>query len=135
MVERLESAGGQIDGPKVPPRPGRVLIADDDPLVRETLRELLDGYGFEVVGEAATGVEAVRLAGERGPEVILMDVIAVRKGGRGEARPPLAWRGRLRARHHPAAVGRPVEAAVGAVGLVEGPGAHRDPHGPLRVRR
>lgn len=74
MEARVETAGDQIDGPEVLPRPGRILIADDDPLVREALRELLEGYGFEVVGEAANGVEAVRLAGERAPEVVLMDV-------------------------------------------------------------
>ncbi|GBC87440.1 Chemotaxis protein CheY [bacterium HR12] len=53
---------------------GRVLLADDDPLVREALRDLLEDYGFDVVGEAGTGVEAVRLADERAPEVVLMDV-------------------------------------------------------------
>lgn len=74
METRVEAARGRFDGPKVPQRPGRVLIVDDDPLVRETLRELLEGYGFEVVGEAANGAEAVRLAGERAPEVVLMDV-------------------------------------------------------------
>jgi len=60
---------------------GRVLIADDDPLVREALRELLEGYGFEVVGEAGDGLEAVRLADERAPEVVLMDVRMPRMDG------------------------------------------------------
>lgn len=60
---------------------GRVLIADDDPLVREALRDLLESYGFEVVGEAGDGLEAVRLAGERAPEVVLMDVRMPRMDG------------------------------------------------------
>lgn len=60
---------------------GRVLIADDDPLVCEALRELLESYGFEVVGEAGDGLEAVRLADERAPEVVLMDVRMPRMDG------------------------------------------------------
>jgi DNA-binding NarL/FixJ family response regulator len=65
---------GAADALRVAEGSGRVLIADDDPLVREALRELLDGYGFEIVGEAGDGSEAVRLADERAPEVVLMDV-------------------------------------------------------------
>lgn len=74
MVQSVEAPTGGIGEPGDPARPGRILIADDDQLVREALHELLDGYGFDVVGEAANGVEAVRLAGERAPEVVLMDV-------------------------------------------------------------
>jgi DNA-binding NarL/FixJ family response regulator len=65
---------GAADALRVAEGSGRVLIADDDPLVREALRELLEGYGFEIVGEAGDGSEAVRLADERAPEVVLMDV-------------------------------------------------------------
>ncbi len=74
MVQSAETRRGEVDGPEGPPGPGRVLIADDDQLVREALRELLEGYGFAVVGEAANGLEAVRLADQRAPEVVLMDV-------------------------------------------------------------
>lgn len=53
----------------------RLLIADDHPIVRSGLVGLLaDEPGFEVVAEAADGDEAVRLAAETQPDVILMDL-------------------------------------------------------------
>lgn len=54
----------------------RVLIADDHPVFRYGLRALLqtEASTIEVVGEAATGEEAVALAAQVSPEVILMDV-------------------------------------------------------------
>ncbi|MFC0505157.1 response regulator [Micromonospora costi] len=52
-----------------------VLLADDHTLVRESFRVLLDvSPGFQVVGEAGTGAEAVRLARRHRPDVVLMDV-------------------------------------------------------------
>jgi two component transcriptional regulator, luxR family len=53
----------------------RVVIADDQQLLRQSLAHLLDAQtGIRVVGEAATGVEAVSLARELVPDVILMDI-------------------------------------------------------------
>ena len=53
---------------------GRVLVAEDDPFVRVTLGELLEGEGFEVVGLAANGAEAVAMTEHAEPEVVLSDV-------------------------------------------------------------
>jgi DNA-binding NarL/FixJ family response regulator len=53
----------------------RVLLADDQPLIRAGLRVLTqDTPDIDVVGEAGTGTEAVRLAGEVRPDVVVMDI-------------------------------------------------------------
>jgi DNA-binding NarL/FixJ family response regulator len=53
----------------------RVLIADDHPVVRDGLRGMFSGAdGFEVVGEAATGAEAVARTEAVRPDVVLMDL-------------------------------------------------------------
>jgi response regulator NasT len=52
----------------------RVLIAEDEALIRMDLREMLVEEGHEVVGEARDGAEAVSLARELRPEIVFMDV-------------------------------------------------------------
>jgi DNA-binding NarL/FixJ family response regulator len=52
----------------------RVLVVDDQELVRAGLRAILEASGVDVVGEAGDGTAAVRLAAEMQPEVVLMDV-------------------------------------------------------------
>jgi len=53
----------------------RILLADDHKIVRDGLRSLLQAEAdLEVVGEAANGREAVRLAQELSPDVVVMDV-------------------------------------------------------------
>lgn len=52
----------------------RILIADDHPLFRDGLRSLLTANGHEVVGEARNGREAIELARQLEPDMVLMDV-------------------------------------------------------------
>jgi two-component system response regulator DegU len=59
----------------------RLMLADDHRMLREGLRRSLSDEGFEVVGEASDGEEAVALAGTLSPDVILMDVTMPNVGG------------------------------------------------------
>jgi DNA-binding NarL/FixJ family response regulator len=52
----------------------RVLVVDDHRMLREALVELLEQAGFEVAGEAADGADAVALAKQLTPDVVLMDL-------------------------------------------------------------
>ena len=60
----------------------RVMIVDDHSIVRVGLKQVLEQSGeFEVVGQAADGEEAVRVAAEVSPDVVVMDVIMPGKDG------------------------------------------------------
>ena len=52
----------------------KILIVDDEVVVAETIRRQLRSLGYLVVGIVATGVEAIQLAGEHQPDVVLMDI-------------------------------------------------------------
>ena len=58
----------------------RVLIAEDEAIIRMDLREILEEEGYEVV-EASDGEEAVRLAREMRPELAILDIKMPRKNG------------------------------------------------------
>lgn len=61
------------EGERTEPR--RILIADDHPLLRESLRQMLsEGSALEVVGEASDGSEALELCRCLYPDLVLMDV-------------------------------------------------------------
>src|SRR3954469_2557491 len=51
----------------------RILVAEDETIIRLDLRELLERAGFEVVAEARDGVEAVELAGSSRPDLAIFD--------------------------------------------------------------
>ncbi len=64
------------------PDPIRILVVDDHAVVREGLRAFLAlQEGFEIVGEAADGDEALRRAAELDPDVILMDLVMPGRDG------------------------------------------------------
>ena len=65
------SAGGKI----------RVLLADDHSLVRGSLRALLEKHGHEIVGEAGNGEDALALAAQLRPQVVIMDLEMPGTGG------------------------------------------------------
>jgi DNA-binding NarL/FixJ family response regulator len=64
----------------------RVLIADDHPVVAEGIRQLLASQGFDVVGAAHDGAEAVRMAAELQPEITLLDIVMTQMNGVDAAR-------------------------------------------------
>src|SRR5207245_488057 len=52
----------------------RVLLVDDHDLFRRGLRSLLEEHGVDIVGEAASGTEALAISRETAPDVIVMDL-------------------------------------------------------------
>jgi AmiR/NasT family two-component response regulator len=56
------------------PAPRRVLIAEDEALIRLDLKEMLEEEGYAVIGEAADGEQAVELAASLHPDLVILDV-------------------------------------------------------------
>jgi DNA-binding NarL/FixJ family response regulator len=54
--------------------PTRILIVDDHPITRDALSSLLQAHGFEIVGVAADGAEAIEEAARLQPELVLLDL-------------------------------------------------------------
>ncbi len=52
-----------------------VLIVDDIPFVRKTLKQILTNLGYRVVGEAETGEEAIHVFQETNPDLVTMDLV------------------------------------------------------------
>ncbi|MBO0880423.1 MAG: ANTAR domain-containing response regulator [Mycobacterium sp.] len=71
--------GSTTDGDALTPR--RVLIVEDEALIRLDLAEMLREEGYEIVGEAGDGQEAVELAQQLKPDLVIMDVKMPRRDG------------------------------------------------------
>ena len=52
----------------------RVVIADDEVLIRMYIREILENNGYEVVGEAEDGLDAIAVCRQKKPDFVIMDV-------------------------------------------------------------
>jgi DNA-binding NarL/FixJ family response regulator len=60
----------------------RILLVDDHPIVRQGLKTLLEGHsGWDVIGEASDGAEAVEKAKDLNPDVMVLDVTMPRMNG------------------------------------------------------
>ncbi|MDT3399102.1 response regulator [Streptomyces sp. B1866] len=62
------------DTSHIPPTTTRVVIAEDEALIRLDLKEMLEEEGYSVVGEAGDGESAVALAREHRPDLVILDV-------------------------------------------------------------
>ena len=67
--------------PDAAAKPHRVLVAEDEALIRLDLAEMLTEEGYEVVGQAGDGQEAVDMAEELRPDLVIMDVKMPRRDG------------------------------------------------------
>jgi len=67
--------GPNTDEESLGPDPIRVLVADDDPLARKMICDQLTADGVPIVGQASDGDEAVELALELRPDVVVMDLV------------------------------------------------------------
>lgn len=64
----------------------RILIAEDEAIIRLDLREMLEEEGYEVVGEAGDGSTAVKLAEELTPDLVILDIVMPGMDGLGAAK-------------------------------------------------
>ncbi|MBM9505578.1 ANTAR domain-containing response regulator [Actinacidiphila acididurans] len=72
--EESTPAPREDDQSHVPPATTRVVIAEDEALIRLDLKEMLEEEGYSVVGEAGDGETAVKLAEELRPHLVILDV-------------------------------------------------------------
>jgi DNA-binding NarL/FixJ family response regulator len=70
--QHAHTTNGQT--PAEPPSALTILIVDDHPVFRQEAREMLEGAGYDVVGEADTAGDAITNARKLDPDVVLLDV-------------------------------------------------------------
>jgi len=59
----------------------RILVADDASFMRMMIREIVEDEGYEVVGEASDGIEAIDMYRELHPDIVTMDIVMPRRSG------------------------------------------------------
>jgi response regulator NasT len=69
-----------------------VVIAEDEALIRMDLAEMLAEEGYDVVGQAGDGEEAIRLAIEHRPDLVILDVKMPKLDGLSGRGTPARWR-------------------------------------------
>ena len=70
----MESNGSHITNPVEDPDALRILICEDEIVVATDIKICLDNFGYNVVGIASTGQEAVAMAEDFKPDIALMDI-------------------------------------------------------------
>ena len=74
MAEPLGAIGGNPPGPEVADGRVRVVLAEDEAIIRLDLKETLEEEGYDVVGDTGRGDRAVELVAELDPDVVILDV-------------------------------------------------------------
>ena len=59
----------------------KIVIVDDAPFIREVVHQLLSKSGYQIVGEAENGEEAIQVVLENEPDLVLMDIVLPIKSG------------------------------------------------------
>lgn len=59
----------------------KILIVDDSPQTRKSLRNILEKHNYDVVGEAGSGIEAIKQYNLLSPDIIMLDIIMPQLGG------------------------------------------------------
>jgi two-component system chemotaxis response regulator CheY len=59
----------------------KILIVDDSPQIRKSLRGILEKNNYEVIGEAGSGTEAIKQYNLLSPDIVMLDIIMPQLGG------------------------------------------------------